>query len=188
MIGQNHSFILCQATQALLPEAPRRLQAGLQKALADQGIQFQPEFRAVRQGAGQLVSASGAVLQVDQVFWATGAAPQAFLQNSDLARTQSGFIAVGPNLQSLSHPNVFAVGDAADMVAQSRPKAGVYAVRQAPVLFKNLIRMHRGLSLTRFKPQSRYLSLISLGEKRALAYKGPFWGWGAQPLAPQTPH
>lgn len=169
---------LCQATQALLPEAPRRLQAGLQKALADQGIQFQPEFRAVRQGAGQLVSASGAVLQVDQVFWATGAAPQAFLQNSDLARTQSGFIAVGPNLQSLSHPNVFAVGDAADMVAQSRPKAGVYAVRQAPVLFKNLIRMHRGLSLTRFKPQSRYLSLISLGEQRALAYKGPFWGWG----------
>ena len=169
---------LCQAAAELLPEAPPRLRAKAKNALAAQGIQFQPQFRAVRQGAGQLASASGAVLEVDQVFWATGAAPQAFLQNSDLAGTPSGYIAVNAQLQSISHPNVFAVGDAADMVEQARPKAGVYAVRQAPVLFKNLVRMHRGQSLLRFKPQERVLSLISLGEQTALGYKGPFWGWG----------
>ena len=169
---------LCQAAAELLPEAPPRLRAKAKNALAAQGIQFQPQFRAVRQGAGQLASASGAVLEVDQVFWATGAAPQAFLQNSDLAGTPSGYIAVNAQLQSISHPNVFAVGDAADMVEQARPKAGVYAVRQAPVLFKNLVRMHRGQSLIRFKPQQRVLSLISLGEQTALGYKGPFWGWG----------
>ena len=169
---------LCQAAAELLPEAPPRLRAKAKNALAAQGIQFQPQFRAVRQGAGQLASASGAVLEVDQVFWATGAAPQAFLQNSDLAGTPSGYIAVNAQLQSVSHPNVFAVGDAADMVEQARPKAGVYAVRQAPILFKNLVRMHRGQSLLRFKPQQRVLSLISLGEQTALGYKGPFWGWG----------
>ncbi|MDB4034885.1 selenide, water dikinase SelD [Pseudomonadales bacterium] len=169
---------LCQAAAELLPEAPPRLRAKAKNALAAQGIQFQPQFRAVRQGAGQLASASGAVLEVDQVFWATGAAPQAFLQNSDLAGTPSGYIAVNAQLQSVSHPNVFAVGDAADMVEQARPKAGVYAVRQAPVLFQNLVRMHRGQSLIRFKPQQRVLSLISLGEQTALGYKGPFWGWG----------
>ncbi|MDA8534515.1 selenide, water dikinase SelD [Pseudomonadales bacterium] len=169
---------LCQAAAELLPEAPPRLRAKAKNALAAQGIQFQPQFRAVRQGAGQLASASGAVLEVDQVFWATGAAPQAFLQNSDLAGTPSGYIAVNAQLQSVSHPNVFAVGDAADMVEQARPKAGVYAVRQAPILFKNLVRMHRGQSLLRFKPQQRVLSLIALGEQTALGYKGPFWGWG----------
>ena len=169
---------LCQAAAELLPEAPPRLRAKAKNALAAQGIQFQPQFRAVRQGAGQLASASGAVLEVDQVFWATGAAPQAFLQNSDLAGTPSGYIAVNAQLQSVSHPNVFAVGDAADMVEQARPKAGVYAVRQAPVLFQNLVRMHRGQSLIRFKPQQRVLSLISLGEQTALGYRGPFWGWG----------
>ena len=169
---------LCQAAAELLPEAPPRLRAKAKNALAAQGIQFQPQFRAVRQGAGQLASASGAVLEVDQVFWATGAAPQAFLQNSDLAGTPSGYIAVNAQLQSISHPNVFAVGDAADMVEQARPKAGVYAVRQAPVLFKNLVRMHRGQSLIRFKPQQRVLSLIALGEQTALGYKGPFGGWG----------
>jgi len=169
---------LCQAAAELLPEAPPRLRAKAKNALAAQGIQFRPQFRAVRQGAGQLASASGAVLEVDQVFWATGAAPQAFLQNSDLAGTPSGYIAVNAQLQSISHPNVFAVGDAADMVEQARPKAGVYAVRQAPVLFKNLVRMHRGQSLIRFKPQQRVLSLIALGEQTALGYKGPFWGWG----------
>ena len=175
---QKPIFYLCQAAAEILPEAPGRLRANIQKALAAQGIQFQPQFRAVRQGAGQLVSAGGAVLEVDQVFWATGAAPQSFLKNSELALTPSGFIAVNAQLQSVSHPNVFAVGDAADMVEQPRPKAGVYAVRQAPVLFKNLIKNHRGQTLTRFKPQQRYLSLISLGEQTALGYKGSFWGSG----------
>ena len=169
---------LCQADQDLVPEAPIRLRAKIRKALTAQGIQFQPGFRAVRQGAGQLVAASGALLKVDQVFWATGAAPQTFLRDSALACGKSGFIAVKPTLQSVSHPNVFAVGDAADMVDQPRPKAGVFAVRQGPVLFKNLIKAHRGQPLIRFKPQQRYLSLISLGEQTALGYKGPFWGWG----------
>jgi selenide,water dikinase len=65
---QKPILYLCQAAAEILPEAPGRLRTNIRKALAAQGIQFQPKFRAVRQGAGQLVSATGAVLEVDQVF------------------------------------------------------------------------------------------------------------------------
>ena len=48
-----------------------------------------------------------------------------------------GFIAIGPTLQS-SDPVIFAAGDCVHMPFAPRPKAGVFAVRAAPILVHNL--------------------------------------------------
>ena len=40
-----------------------------------------------------------------------------------------GFICVGPTLESVNIPGVFACGDCCHMVESPRPKAGVFAVR-----------------------------------------------------------
>jgi selenide,water dikinase len=86
--------------------------------------------------------------------------------------TQNGFICVDTYLRS-SDPRVFAVGDCAHMTKNPRPKAGVYAVRQAPVLFENLRHAAAGhaSNLHAYTPQKRYLKLMSLGERRAIADK-----------------
>lgn len=55
------------------------------------------------------------------------------------------------------------------MTDAPRPKAGVFAVRQAPVLARNLIALHRGQPLARYLPQKNYLKIISLGDTMALA-------------------
>ena len=96
---------------------------------------------------------------------------------------EGGFIAVNPQLQS-SDPAIFAVGDCAHMTANPRPKAGVFAVRQAPVLFDNLRAMLSGGKLRDYRPQRDYLKLISQGRKSALAeklgtaFQGPLlWRW-----------
>ena len=39
-------------------------------------------------------------------------------------------------------------------------KSGVYAVRQAPILYKNILKLFKNKQLIRFKPQSDYLKLI----------------------------
>ena len=53
----------------------------------------------------------------------------------------SGFALVGADLRSAGGPgNVFAVGDVAASLTDPRPKAGVFAVRQGPVLAANLRR------------------------------------------------
>lgn len=127
------------------------------------------------QASGQRVvrGASGRLVECDRVFWVTSAAAPDWLQGSGLALTDQGFIQVGDTLQTLSHPNVFAVGDVATMVNHPRPKAGVFAVRQGPPLTDNLRRYVQGQPLKPFRPQRQFLSLIETGNGRAIADRGP---------------
>ncbi|MEZ5501835.1 MAG: hypothetical protein R3E50_03955 [Halioglobus sp.] len=87
---------------------------------------------------------------------------------SGLATTDDqGFLAVHDTLQSLYDDRVFGAGDIATQVNHPRPKAGVYAVRQAPVLACNLRAALLEQPLRRHRPRRRFLSLISLGDRLA---------------------
>jgi selenide,water dikinase len=77
---------------------------------------------------------------------------------------------------------VLAAGDIASLASHPVPKAGVYAVRQGPVLAENLLRLLRGEMPIEYKPQRRFLSLLSLGQRRAVASWGSWameaaWVW-----------
>ena len=113
---------------------------------------------------------------------AAGARPYEWLSRTGLD-CSDGFLEVNPALQT-SSPDVFAVGDCAHMSRNPRPKAGVYAVRQAPVLVHNLRASLQGKPLSMYRPQKDYLKLVSMGEQRALAERGGFalsgrmmWRW-----------
>ena len=100
---------------------------------------------------------------------------------------ENGYLRVGPTLQSESDPSIFAVGDCAHLSHAPRPKAGVFAVRETPVLFHNLRAALTGGAMKEYHPQSDYLKLISLGGKKALAEKRGFavsstmmWRWKDQ--------
>ena len=99
---------------------------------------------------------------------AAGATAYEWLEKTDLS-LKDGFINVDKTLQVIGCPDIFAVGDCAHLNFSPRPKAGVFAVRQAPVLFKNIqAKLLKG-SLKAFSPQKNYLKLISLGEKKAVS-------------------
>lgn len=113
---------------------------------------------------------------------AAGARPHDWIAHIGLDLTD-GFLTVGPTLQT-SHSDIFAIGDCAHLSHAPRPKAGVFAVREAPFLFDNLRAHLSGGSLRPYRPQKDYLKLISLGGKTALAEKlgtarrGPLlWCW-----------
>ena len=116
-----------------------------------------------------IVLRDGRTIRSDFTTGAAGAKPHDWIAQTGL-ELHEGFITVNANLQS-SAPEVFAVGDCAHLSQDPRPKAGVYAVREAPVLFDNLRAALSGGTLRTYKPQGDYLKLISLGEKSALAEK-----------------
>lgn len=133
------------------------------------------------QGTRSVQCRSGLAVDCDRVVWVTQASAPQWLQTSGLATDEQGFILVNDHLQSVSHPDIFATGDVATMHHHSRPKAGVFAVRQGGPLFKNLRHAVSGELLQPFYPQKRHLALIGTGEGQAVAV------WGKCYLGPSTP-
>ncbi|NBD31059.1 MAG: selenide, water dikinase SelD [Alphaproteobacteria bacterium] len=138
-------------------------------ALGEQGVIAVEGAEVVEVTADAVHLADGRRIESLFTTGAAGARPQGWLAQTGLD-CHAGYLSVGPTLQT-SAPDVFAVGDCAYLAFDPRPKAGVYAVREAPVLHDNLVAYLSDRPLRRYKPQKDYLKLISLGGKSALAEK-----------------
>lgn len=166
---------------ALGKTARDRIIAALDRA----GITIVADSEIAKVTEQAVILADGRAIPSQFTTGAAGAKPQVWPSHSGLAM-HDGFVNVDENLQT-SDPAVFAVGDCAHLSASPRPKAGVFAVREAPVLFDNLRAVLSGGALRPYRPQRDYLKLISLGGKAALAEKfgttlaGPvLWRWKDQ--------
>ncbi len=160
----------------LLPSYPRRAAQLLAARLAAAGVAVRTGCSIARVEPDRLLFDDGSVAAFDQLLWATGSAPQAWPAAAGLACTEQGFVRVNRHLQSVSHAQVFAAGDVASDLDQPRPKAGVFAVRQGPVLAENLLRVLAGQTLQPYRAQQDYLSLLSTGGQHAIAtWYGLVW-------------
>jgi selenide,water dikinase len=80
-------------------------------------------------------------------------------------------------LQSTSHSNVFAGGDCITMESYDHevpafpPKAGVYAVREGPVIAQNVVNFLKNDQLIEYVPQRSFLSLMMTGDQQAIGAK-----------------
>ena len=154
-------------------------------ALEDRGIKLVHDFdveRCTAEESCSLAAVDRRTLPADLVVWVPGAAPQPLMGKVDLPRDERGFLRISDSLQSTGDANVFAVGDCATMQDDPTPKAGVYSVRQGPVLFENLRRKLAGKPLKTYKPQRGFLKLLGTGDGSAvldyhgLAFHGR-WCW-----------
>ncbi len=166
----------------LLPTHGRSVRRRFDRILADRHIHVHQGSAVVNVAAGTLYTADGRAHPIDETLWTTQAAAAPWLARSGLAVDGDGFVQVSSTLQSTSHSGVFAAGDIAVMVDHPRPKSGVFAVRQGPPLARNLRHALRGEPLESYHPQRRFLSLISTGDRYAVASRGPFvfegaWVW-----------
>ena len=172
-------FHLFGAAPTLLPTHNRGARRRFGRVLAARDVHLHLGTRISRVEPGRLETTRGESLEVDEVVWATAAAPPPWPAASGLAVDGAGFIAVDATLQSTSHPGVFAAGDVAAVLDHPREKAGVFAVRQGAPLAANLRRALVGKRLRPFSPQRRFLSLVSTGDRYAVASRGRMSAEGA---------
>ena len=176
------SFHLVTAGADVLESHNARTRARFRTEFARQGVSAHTHMRIVGVLGERLTAADGRSLELDEVLWVTQAAPAPWFRQSGLAVDEDGFLRVGLDLQVENAPGIFAAGDCAAVRGHPRPKAGVYAVRQGPLLADNLCRAAVGKPLRRATPQRQALSLIATGPRHAVASRGNWccagaWVW-----------
>ncbi len=179
-LGRPPAITVIERSAAVLPNIGRGARNSLLHHVARAGIRLITGAEVAEIAAQAVRLTTGEVLASDFTLSVAGTRPQGWLADTGLALCQ-GFVTVGPTLQS-SDPLIFAVGDCADLSYAPRPKAGVFAVREAPILHHNLRAALTGGSMTRYQPQRDYLKLVSTGGRGAVADKfglrfGGAWLW-----------
>ena len=173
---------LLSASHTVLPTHNAGVRARFARVLAARGVQVHLGAEVVRVEGGALHCRNGSVVTVDETLWVTQAGGAPWLASTGLALDAQGFIVVNDCLQSITDAQVFAAGDIAAMQNYPLAKAGVFAVRQGRPLADNLRRQLQGQTLKPYHPQTRWLALISTGDRYAVASRGALgfagaWVW-----------
>jgi len=175
--ADNIEFHLFSNTAEILPTHNAKVRRTFLGVLKQRGVVLHLGEPVAEVTSGWLISGNGVETEADEILWVTAAGAPSWPGDAGLDVDEGGFIKVGDTLQSTSHPDVFAAGDVAAMINHPRPKSGVFAVRQGKPLERNLRRLLLGGSPRPFRPQSKFLGLISTGDKYAIASRG---GWSLQ--------
>lgn len=177
-------FALLTDTADILPSHARPVRHIFERVLARREVSIHRNARVDAAGPGTLHCADGRVVAADLIFWATSASAAPWIAASGVAIDDGGFLRVDRSLRSPSHPAIFGSGDVAAIDGMRLPKAGVFAVRQGPMLAANLRAALRDEPLQPFVSEPNALNLISTGDKCAVmawkehALEGAWvWRW-----------
>ncbi|GAB4173570.1 MAG: hypothetical protein Fur0039_15010 [Rhodocyclaceae bacterium] len=172
-------FHLFSAAPEILPTHNARVRRAFERVLARRGVVVHLGAEVERVAPGRLEARGGERVEADEIVWVTQAGGAAWLRETGLALDADGFIRVRGTLQSVTDERVFAAGDCAAMDGAPLEKAGVFAVRQGEPLAENLRRSILGGPLREYRPQRRWLALISTGDRHAVASRGAACAEGA---------
>ncbi|MCB2131030.1 MAG: selenide, water dikinase SelD, partial [Rhodobacteraceae bacterium] len=171
-LGQDARITLIEGGSALAAVG-RGARAALLRHIARAGVTLIEGCPAAAVQAGGVRLADGRLVGADFILGAAATRAQGWLADTGLA-LHDGFVIVDEYLRSVTDPAIFAAGDIAHLAHAPRPKAGVFAVREAPILLANLAAAVTGKGRLRpYHPQRDYLKLVSAGAGRAVADK---WG------------
>jgi selenide,water dikinase len=189
--GSRFQFSMVTRSEQILSDALPSTRRRVEREMQSRNVALVCGQSVQAVGEDHLVLENGEQLPADVVIWATGARAPDLLSELDLPRTRDGFLSTDRTLSldwknsELQQPrgsSIFAVGDTGTMVGEDLPKAGVYAVRQGPFLWKNIKRAVTNRRLIEYRPQRNFLRLINkgdgtaIGQWNSLSFEGA-WVW-----------
>ena len=124
-----------------------------------------------------VVLTDGGDVESDIIFMAVGVKPSPLFENSSMPVGPDGGMLVNQYLQSVSYPEIFGGGDCISFEPQPLAKVGVFAVRQNPILFNNLLSRLNDSALEPFHPQKAVLLAFNMGDGTAVVqWHSLVWG------------
>ena len=166
------------AGSRLLKQLPDRAARRVVGALEQRGVRFCSPARVARVEPGCAVLEDGRAVAFDLFVNATGLRPSPLVREIALPVDDEGALLVDHSLRSIADPTVHGGGDCIALRDEKLARIGVYAIREAPVLYRNLLAALGSGEPTRFEPQSKFLWIMNLGDGTGLAVRGRLWWHG----------
>ena len=141
------------------------------KSLRTRGIEIIEQDYSKEIETGRITLESGAAHKADIIFLAVGVKPSTIFKESGLPTGPDDGLLVNRFLQCVDHPEIFGGGDCIYFQAQPLDKVGVYAVRENPVLYHNLMASLEGGELQSFEPGGSYLLIFNVGGGKGILGK-----------------
>ncbi|WP_340123446.1 selenide, water dikinase SelD [Methylobacter svalbardensis] len=172
----NAGVSLIQRHEFLISAKDRLAQGKLSNTLKKLGITVLQNTQALKEQENGLMlkDEQGFVYTKDfyRILMATQASAPKWFKRSELPVSSEGFLTVTEKLLVENEHDLFAAGDCIHFSPAPLKKAGVYAVRQGRVLEHNIRAFFTGKSeLKNFHPKKNVLSLITIGERKALVHQ-----------------
>lgn len=155
----------------LLDRFPRKVRDAGLKSLQRRDIQLFENSSVAKISPNAITLEDGQRHAADLIFLSTGVRPSPIFSASGLATGPQGGLRVNTHLQSIDHANIFGGGDCLFFQDQPLDKVGVYAVRQNPILYHNLMASLEGAPLATFSPGGSYLLIFNMGDGTGIFYK-----------------
>lgn len=170
--GVSLPVTLIEAKPELLPEFESAMGQMAGRVLRNRSIDVLTNAKAISVTASDVMLADARRVPSTITVWLGGAAPVALTRNSDLPKNATHFWEVDSTLRSVGGAPVWGAGDCVGLRDFPWvPKAGVYAVREGPVLTANLRAAiagdtHRDAAI--YQPQQSYLSILDTADGSAI--------------------
>ncbi len=165
-------ILLYEAAPRVLPTYPEALSAKAQRHLEGLGVKVHTNTRVTVIDAEGIVAGDQRVL-ASTVLWSAGVLASPAGRWLSAATDKSGKVVVNSDLSIPGHPEVFAIGDTAHVVAQSRNLLGIKA--KEPMVVP-------GVAQPAIQ-EGQYVARLIRRRVLALKPPPPFWYWDKGDLA-----
>jgi NADH dehydrogenase FAD-containing subunit len=150
---------------------PKIVRTKVERSLKERGISILPGSYVEKIESKTVILTSGERHDLDVIFLALGVRPNRLFKESGLPTGPDGGLLVNAYLQCTAHPAIFGGGDCIYFEPRPLDKVGVYAVRENPVLYANLMAALEGKPLQPFDPGGDYLLIFNLGGGKGVLKK-----------------
>ncbi len=162
--SKNKPQIRIFAGKKFMSRFPQNIRRKVTASLTQRKIEILENGYVKKISDGQITLDSGLEYKTDFIFLALGVKPSPIFNQSGLPTGLDGGLLVNKYLQSTQYPEIFGGGDCICFQDLPLDKVGVYAVRQNPVLYHNLMAALQEEELMPFDPGGDYLLIFNLGD------------------------
>jgi len=164
-------IVLVEGGARLLPELPEQMGTYSARHLTRRGVEVVLGDRVAEVCEENVRLKSGREIEAATIVWTAGIKPAEIVAGLAIAHEKRGKVVVEPDLSVAARPGVWALGDCAmipDGSGGFYPPTAQHALREGPVLARNLVAALRGRPTKPFHYAALGM-MASLGARRGIA-------------------